>query len=615
MSQKPSAPLRVKLRPDLVVAEIDTPRGKLWHVKDPLALKFYQFDSREYGLLTMLDGRATMEELLARYQRQFAPQYLSARQLLFLIDEARRNGLLIIDRAAGVLDDEAPANRQNRFVHWLGKLNILSIQLPGIDPDEFLNATYPLVRWAFTKFAVVLGGLLFLSALLLVTLRFDEVLDRLPDQQQFFTPQSVLWVMAAIGVTKVLHELAHAYTCKHYRGECHELGLMLLVFVPCLYCNVSDSWLLARRRERMLITAAGMLMELVLASLATFVWWFAIDGPVRMAALSVMLVTSVSTLLLNGNPLMRYDGYYLLSDWLRVPNLGSESTLVLQQHWRRWGLGIREAAPLRTDLPRSQLAAYGIASFIYRLFLFASILLAVHALARGYRLQVLAWIVTLLSLSSLLMPLVISAAQPFLRHADRRRMSPAHVTMTLLVLGCVVGGMLFIPVPHSVRAPLVIEAEGAERLFVTVPGTLVESRSRGATVRAGDVVARLENPDLLSELRSLEAHQQLLQTQLASYLTVRGDDEERGARPGDAGRAGGDGVAHRDTPAAVGPTRHSCRPRRCGARRPTCRTSRANGSRPAPGQARRWTRRTWAVTWNRRRSIACLAATARSPQA
>lgn len=531
MTEKPSAPLRVRLRPDLVAVPVETGRGARWHVKDPISLQFFQFDAREFALLNMLDGRATLDELVARYQREFAPQHLTPRQLLFFVDEARRNGLLLLDRPPAEVDrSPEETTGPGRYTRWLKFANVLSIRLPGLNPDRLLDAVYPFVRWAFTPAATVLGGLLMLAAALLVTLRFDEFLDRLPETHTFFTPQTILWLAGALAVTKVLHELAHALACKHFGGECHELGVMLLVFVPCLYCNVSDSWLLARRRERMLITAAGIWMELLLAAVATFVWWFAVDGPVRMGALSVMLVGSVSTLLLNGNPLMRYDGYYLFSDLVQVPNLGAESSRVLAELWRRYALGLTDGLPPRADQPSALLALYGFASFGYRLVIFSAILLAVHALGREYRLQFVAWMITFVSLAGLVLPPLVTAARPLMRRTERRRIHPAHATATLVVLGTLLGGLLLVPVPYSLRAPFVMEPDGAERVFVTVPGRLIESRRTGDAVRPGEVVGRLENLGLLHQRESLTARRELLQKQLNAYLAARGDQDETSAR-------------------------------------------------------------------------------------
>lgn len=533
MSAPHSTPLRVRLRPDLVAVPVDTPRGQDWHVKDPIALRFFRFDPREWFLLQQLEQQPTLDQLLAEHNRRFAPLHLSARQLLFFLDEARRNGLLICDAspATDATSDEAAWSQgTSRWLARLGKLNVLAIRLPGLDPDRWLDAASPYVAWMFHRWTVALGGAFVLAAVLLVLVRFEEFVERLPERTAWFTPQTVLWLAAALAVSKVLHELAHAFACKHYGGECHELGVMLLVFVPCLYCNVSDSWLLARRRERMVITAAGMGMELLLAAGATFVWWLADDAAVRMGALSLMLVCSVNTLLLNGNPLLRYDGYYLLSDLVRVPNLSAEAALVAAATWRRWGLGLPDALPPRPGEPRGWLLSYAVASFVYRLVLVGVILLGVHALGRAFKLQVLAWILSLWTLTNLVSPLVLVAVRPLLRPAERRRVSPVHALGALLVLGALTGGLLVIPLPYHVYAPFVVEADEAEPVVATVPGRLVEALPVGSRVAPGDVIARLENPQLALRLAMLQARRRLLEQQLAGYLAVRGEQAEAAVR-------------------------------------------------------------------------------------
>ncbi|MGH7128191.1 MAG: hemolysin D, partial [Planctomycetaceae bacterium] len=130
-----------------------------------------------------------------------------------------------------------------------------------------------------------------------------------------------VWILVALAVVKIGHELAHAAACKHFGGECHEMGLMLLVFTPCLYCNVSDAWMLPSKWHRAAVGAAGMYLEVVLAAACTFLWWFSTPGLFNTICLNTMFVCSVGTLLFNGNPLLRYDGYYIISELFEVPNL------------------------------------------------------------------------------------------------------------------------------------------------------------------------------------------------------------------------------------------------------------------------------------------------------
>ena len=146
----------------------------------------------------------------------------------------------------------------------------------------------------------------------LVLVQFGEFQRKLPEFHQFFGPSNWFYLAIAMGFTKVLHEFGHGLSCKHFGGECHELGVMLLVLTPCLYCNVSDSWMLPNKWHRAFIGAAGMYVEICIASIATFLWWFSAPGLLNNICLSTMFVCSVSTVVFNGNPLLRYDGYYIL---------------------------------------------------------------------------------------------------------------------------------------------------------------------------------------------------------------------------------------------------------------------------------------------------------------
>ena len=123
-------------------------------------------------------------------------------------------------------------------------------------------------------------------------------------------------------VTKSIHELGHGLMCKHFGGECHEIGFMLLVMTPAMYCNTSDSWLLPNKWHRIAIGGAGMYVEIVMAAICTFIWWHTQPGVIHYMALNVIFLCSITTLLFNANPLLRYDGYYMLSDYLEIPNMG-----------------------------------------------------------------------------------------------------------------------------------------------------------------------------------------------------------------------------------------------------------------------------------------------------
>ena len=141
---------------------------------------------------------------------------------------------------------------------------------------------------------------------------------------RFFSLNNIALIWVTTILIKSIHELGHGLTCKHFGGEVHEVGVMLLVFTPYFFVNVSDSWVMPDRNKRILISAAGIYVELVLASLATLLWAVVQPGALQQELWNIMVIASVSTLIFNANPLMRFDGYYIMTDWIEVPNLSTQ---------------------------------------------------------------------------------------------------------------------------------------------------------------------------------------------------------------------------------------------------------------------------------------------------
>ncbi len=207
-----------------------------------------------------------------------------------------------------------------------------------------------------------------LGAVLLVLTHFETFYDRLPSYQEFFSFKSAVYLWAALGVVKVIHEFGHGLSCKAFGGEVHEMGFLLLCFSPAMYCNVSDAWTLPNKWQRIIISGAGIYVELMIAAAATFVWWNTPSHPfVNYLSLSLMIVCSVSTVFFNGNPLMRYDGYYVLADWLEIPNLRDRANKYLQRLTMEYCLGMETQPEAYMELSRRILfVIYAVISWVYR---------------------------------------------------------------------------------------------------------------------------------------------------------------------------------------------------------------------------------------------------------
>ena len=315
----------LRTRADLLATRVESVGATTWVVKDPLTLEHFQFSAEEYALLDWLREPTTIAELQRLFNQRFSPQTITPHSIWDFLSRLHGSGLLI--SASTGQGQELLARRDRDLVRrwafsWSG---LLGIRFRGVDPDRFLTAVRSSCNWLFSP-AIALASLaVVLYAISILIGHFDEFRHRLPEISALVDWRNLPWLLVAIGTVKILHELGHALACKHFGGEVHELGFMLLVFAPCLYCDVSDAWRLPNKWRRIAISAAGVIVELVLAAVATIVWWHAQPGIVQLVALNVMLICTINTLLINGNPLMRYDGYYICSDLVEVPNLWQRS--------------------------------------------------------------------------------------------------------------------------------------------------------------------------------------------------------------------------------------------------------------------------------------------------
>ena len=497
-------PLPLRMRADLTARLLRFHGRRYWGVKDPVALRYYQLRDEEYAVLQMLDGSTSARAIKDRFDQLFAPRRLSVEQLQTFLMSLHEQGLVVAD-APGQGDELLKRRRKQAHKSALGALsNMLSLRFRGVDPAPFLDWLYPKCRWLFSGGALTAAVLLVVAAVLHFVIRWETVEARLPRFEAFFSGDELLWFAVALGAAKVLHELGHALTCRHFGGECHEMGIMFLVFTPCLYCDVSDAWMMPSKWHRIAISSAGVAVEIVLAAACFFLWWFTEPGLLNALCLKLMFVCSVSSIVFNGNPLLRYDGYYVFSDLVEVPNLGQRSTAVLRHFFARWFLDVDE--PHVDAIPserRPLLATYGIASTVYRGMVAILILWFAHRVLRPYGLDTLAHLLGAMILVSLIAAPAWHAAQ-FVRHSARtqnvswRRFIVR--TGAVVLLAAIV---LAVPWGYPVTAPVLIEPQDASSVYVSVPGTLLESVRVGDRVEAGQRLALLENLEVRREVEQL----------------------------------------------------------------------------------------------------------------
>ncbi len=527
-------PLAMRKRPDLIVFPQRFGGATYMGIKDPLSLRYYQLREEEFFILQQLDGHTSAEEIVAAVEREFAPQKVSYRQLQNFLAMLHREGLITSDspgQGDTLLERRSVARRRSLL---RGLSSILALRFRGIDPEPILAWLYPRTRWCFSPWAIAFSLSLIVAATCLVVLRFEAIAVRLPEFRSFFCGESLLWFAVAIAASKILHEFGHGLTCKHFGGECHELGVMLLAFTPCLYVNVSDAWMLPNKWHRVAISGAGILVELTLAAGCTFLWWFSELGLLNSLCLHLMIVCSISTVVFNGNPLLRYDGYYVLSDLIEVPNLHDRSAAVLRRWVLRTVLGVEGGSDrMYPERHRILLIAYSVASFVYRLFVISAILWFCYQALKPYGLQVLAQLLTVSVIAGLIARPTWQAFQFFSMPGWTTQVKQTRVLVVSGVFVLLAAAVLLTPLPCHVTVPSVMQLRDAGRVYVSVPGNLQWAIEPGTAVRAGDCVGRLSNADLDLELTRLRGELAVRQSELESLKRRGAQQANRGVR--DAG--------------------------------------------------------------------------------
>jgi putative peptide zinc metalloprotease protein len=513
--------VKLKVRPDLQIFE-QKYEGKTYHVvKDPVCLRYYRFNRQEYFVFQLFDGEHTLEQIRDRFEDEFKPHRLEYQDLESFARQLVTAGLVQHEQhGAGRHLFERRA-KQRRMKRLAAVTNILYMKIPVFDPDRILTWMYQYLSWIFTRWFFALSVGLMLAAVIHVTLHFDTFYAKLPAYQEFFSLNSLLYMWIALGVVKIIHEFGHGLSCKAFGGESHEMGILLMCLSPALYCNVTDAWTLADKWKRIIISFAGIYVELVIAAIATFVWWYTPQYPVvNNIALCVMVLCSVSTVVFNANPLMKFDGYYILADWLEVPNLREKSNKFVNNLFLSKALGVEvPPEPYMAPWRKWLFVFYAVLSWVYRWVIMFGILWFLSDFL-GPKLKILSQMLALVCLASMFVWPMYRVVKNIRQRGRLPDMKAKRVYATLAVLGGLVVGVLLVPLPVSrVRETglVAVEVLSFEDVRLTArarlevpPGAPAGSRALevrpGQRVRKGDVLGRFVSPEL--ELLIGEAQEQ-----------------------------------------------------------------------------------------------------------
>ena len=521
--------LRPQLRQHVRLLAQDYRHERWYLLHDESAGRFLRFNTQAYELLGRLDGDLTVQEILDQANEGREQDALTPDDVMQILAQLH---------AAEVLRGGLPVSAQEvlhryqqsqRFHRRRALRNPLALRIPFFDPDNLLTALTPLARPLFSWFGLSLWLAVVGFAVLLALANLGELTAAVGAKT--LDPAQVLAFWMLFPLIKALHELGHGLAVKVWGGEVHETGITLLVFMPVPYVDASAAWVFRDKRRRALVGAAGILVELFLAAVGLLVWVLAEPGVVREAALNVALIGGVSTLLFNGNPLLRFDGYYVTEDLLEIPNLASRATRYYLYLIQRYALGLVDArSPVTAHGERAWFAVYGLAAPVYRLFVLVGIAfyLAGEFLVVGVVLA--SWAVLMQLVRPLYRAVSFLVASPRLA---AHRVRGFAIAAAVIAFGAVI---LLAPAPLVTRAQGVVWLEQQSQVFSASDGFVIETLvPSGSEVRHGDLLLRLEDLELKARYQSLRARLRELKTQQASErlsnrvrAAIVGEDIEAG---------------------------------------------------------------------------------------
>ncbi len=496
MTVSPSGPgslIVPELRQDLRLHPgPDDSEEATWLIYDPIAHRYHEIDERAYYILRNWRGNINLamlaDQLTGKIGVEISPEDLY--QLTIMLDQA---GLFCEPLAGWKSVYRKQEDERKGLLSWLLH-NYLFIRVPLVRPDRFLKNTLPIARVLASRPVVAVIMFLGLAGIFMVSREFDTFSHTF---MFFFSLEGAVGYATALFLVKTFHELGHAYMAKHYGCRIPTMGVAFLVLAPVFYTDVTDAWRLRSRRQRMCVSTAGIMVELAIAAIATFLWAFLPDGVLKSAAFFIATTSWILSLIINLSPLMRFDGYYLLSDYWRISNLQPRA-FALFRWWIRETLFNLGASCPEDWSPgrRAAIVFYALAVCVYRLGLFIGIALVVYHMTQVKLLGILLFTVEILWF--VVRPVLNEfrvwwQLRDDIRQHRRYRLTGALICLTVLLVA--------IPWPHRVELPAVLEPVSVQRIAAPVGAQMLQIMVKdGEHVEPGDILFKLHSPKLSLDL-------------------------------------------------------------------------------------------------------------------
>ena len=491
-------------------------RGEVWYLlQDPVSNRVHRFTPAARLFIAAMDGERSVEQLWEITNKHLGEQAPTQNEIVHLLGQLHAADLLQSDVTPDAAEVFDRGERQEKALRTRSYMNPMAVRFHLWDPDAFLNRIEPFIRLLWSRWGALLWLAVVVPALVLIPPHWPELSNNFSDR--VLAVDNLLLLLFIFPAIKALHELGHAAATKRGGGEVHDLGIVLLVLIPVPYVEASAATVFKSKYERAMVAAAGMAVELFIAAVALYLWLLVEPGVVRAVLFNVILIAGISTLVFNGNPLLRYDAYYILADLIEIPNLANRSLRYWGYLIERYAFGVRDAeAPQASTAEKAWFLFYGLASTLYRVLV--TIMIALFIAGEFFVIGVVLaiWAVVAMVVVPVVKSLKHLASSPRLRLQRRR---------AILVTASVVTGLMLllfvIPMPFRTNAEGVIWLP-EEAMVRTGNDGFVDRLlvAPDARVAKGDVLATSYNLALEAQLRQGEARVAELEASYAAQFVL-----------------------------------------------------------------------------------------------
>jgi putative peptide zinc metalloprotease protein len=526
------------LRTDLVIKRQSYSGGTTYIVKDPVKNAYLSFAEEEHYVLKQLDGKKTAADIAALYNHRFHDD-LTAEDIIEFIASIRNKDLLersLLEKNV-FLYEQLKEQRKSRIRHAKG--SVFYFRIPLVDPNAFFDRFIPYIRWYWTPVYIWLSLLFMFSSVVILLANYSSVAAGLSASFNIFNQDiaslALLW--ATVLVVIAIHELGHGFTCKRFGGECHEIGFLFMFFTPCMYCNVNDAWMFDNRQERLYVNFAGCYIEFLVGSIAVYVWALTQPGIlIHAIAFKVIVVCFFSAVFMNFNPLMKYDGYFALSDYLETPNLRTRSREYVVDLIQTKIFRLKRETESLTQRERRILGNYGVLSTVYLVNVMCGLLI----MAAGFLIRTFHWVgllvtgVLIYKLFGTYIRKLIGFMQMVMTEHSRIL---HHRVVRISALGLLAAMVLFaiaFPLRWHVEVPTTLSPVHEIVIRTQSSGYVIPLKTHSRSFKKGVLIMTLESPQLDLQIHQLEIERRKNKYRLHAAI-ADGDASEK-ARLEELGR-------------------------------------------------------------------------------